>query len=164
MAARKASCAAGDGRHGGPLTPAADQGQRQTVAAGRPDQREGRSRRDGLPRTSFTTDECRAIGGAPGHDRGQKCRQGRFRCDRDPHWHMAICWRRFCLRFPTRAMMNSGGDRAGRMRLPLEIVEAVRREMHRQRCRWKVFVRVSAVDGAANGWNLDDTAWSSPAN
>ena len=47
-----------------------------------------------------------------------------------------------------------GGDRAGRMRLPLEIVEAVRREMPPT---MPLFVRVSAVDGAENGWNLDDT-------
>ena len=47
-----------------------------------------------------------------------------------------------------------GGDRNGRMRLPLEIVEAVRREMP---ATMPLFVRVSAVDGAQNGWNLDDT-------
>jgi 2,4-dienoyl-CoA reductase-like NADH-dependent reductase (Old Yellow Enzyme family) len=47
-----------------------------------------------------------------------------------------------------------GGDRAGRMRLPLEIVEAVRREMPDT---MPLFVRVSAVDGAEDGWNLDDT-------
>ena len=47
-----------------------------------------------------------------------------------------------------------GGDRKGRMRLPLEIVEAVRREMPE---RMPLFVRVSAVDGAQGGWNLDDT-------
>ena len=47
-----------------------------------------------------------------------------------------------------------GGDRAGRMRLPLEIVEAVRREMPDT---MPLFVRVSAVDGAEGGWNLDDT-------
>jgi 2,4-dienoyl-CoA reductase-like NADH-dependent reductase (Old Yellow Enzyme family) len=47
-----------------------------------------------------------------------------------------------------------GGDRNGRMRLPLEIVEAVRREMPGT---MPLFVRVSAVDGAQNGWNLDDT-------
>src|SRR6266852_6166615 len=47
-----------------------------------------------------------------------------------------------------------GGDRKGRMRLPLEIVEAVRREMPET---MPLFVRVSAVDGAQNGWNLDDT-------
>jgi 2,4-dienoyl-CoA reductase-like NADH-dependent reductase (Old Yellow Enzyme family) len=47
-----------------------------------------------------------------------------------------------------------GGDRAGRMRLPLEIVEAVRREMP---ATMPLFVRVSAVDGAQNGWSLDDT-------
>jgi 2,4-dienoyl-CoA reductase-like NADH-dependent reductase (Old Yellow Enzyme family) len=47
-----------------------------------------------------------------------------------------------------------GGDRQGRMRLPLEIAEAVRREMPDT---MPLFVRVSAVDGAENGWNLDDT-------
>src|SRR4051795_3006957 len=47
-----------------------------------------------------------------------------------------------------------GGDRNGRMRLPLEIVEAVRREMPDT---MPLFVRVSAVDGAQNGWNMDDT-------
>jgi 2,4-dienoyl-CoA reductase-like NADH-dependent reductase (Old Yellow Enzyme family) len=47
-----------------------------------------------------------------------------------------------------------GGDRAGRMRLPLEIVEAVRREMPDT---MPLFVRVSAVDGTVEGWNLDDT-------
>jgi 2,4-dienoyl-CoA reductase-like NADH-dependent reductase (Old Yellow Enzyme family) len=47
-----------------------------------------------------------------------------------------------------------GGDRTGRMRLPLEIVEAVRREMPET---MPLFVRVSAVDGAKDGWNLEDT-------
>jgi 2,4-dienoyl-CoA reductase-like NADH-dependent reductase (Old Yellow Enzyme family) len=47
-----------------------------------------------------------------------------------------------------------GGDLNGRMRLPLEIVEAVRGEMPEA---MPLFVRVSAVDGAQNGWNLDDT-------
>src|SRR6202140_1692001 len=47
-----------------------------------------------------------------------------------------------------------GGDRKGRMRLPLEIVEAVRREMPET---MPLFVRVSAVDGAQGGWKLDDT-------
>ena len=37
-----------------------------------------------------------------------------------------------------------GGDRAGRMRLPLEIVEAVRKEMP---ASMPLFVRVSSVDG-----------------
>jgi 2,4-dienoyl-CoA reductase-like NADH-dependent reductase (Old Yellow Enzyme family) len=47
-----------------------------------------------------------------------------------------------------------GGDRAGRMRLPLEIVEAVRREMP---ATMPLFVRVSSVDGTQEGWNMDDT-------
>src|SRR5215469_946572 len=47
-----------------------------------------------------------------------------------------------------------GGDRAGRMRLPLEIVEAVRREMP---ASMPSFLRVSSVDGTKEGWNMDDT-------
>jgi len=47
-----------------------------------------------------------------------------------------------------------GGDLRGRMRLPLDIVEAVRREMPDG---MPLFVRVSAVDGAKDGWNMDDT-------
>jgi len=47
-----------------------------------------------------------------------------------------------------------GGDRAGRMRLPLEIVEAVRREMP---ATMPLFLRVSSVDGTQQGWNMDDT-------
>jgi 2,4-dienoyl-CoA reductase-like NADH-dependent reductase (Old Yellow Enzyme family) len=47
-----------------------------------------------------------------------------------------------------------GGDRAGRMRLPLEIVEAVRREMPTS---MPLFLRVSSVDGMQGGWNMDDT-------
>lgn len=47
-----------------------------------------------------------------------------------------------------------GGDRAGRMRLPLEIAEAVRREMP---ATMPLFVRVSSVDGTQEGWNMDDT-------
>ena len=47
-----------------------------------------------------------------------------------------------------------GGDRDGRMRLPLEIVEAVRREMP---ASMPLFLRVSSVDGTQDGWNMDDT-------
>jgi 2,4-dienoyl-CoA reductase-like NADH-dependent reductase (Old Yellow Enzyme family) len=47
-----------------------------------------------------------------------------------------------------------GGDRAGRMRLPLAIAEAVRREMPDS---MPLFLRVSAVDGTQEGWNMDDT-------
>jgi 2,4-dienoyl-CoA reductase-like NADH-dependent reductase (Old Yellow Enzyme family) len=47
-----------------------------------------------------------------------------------------------------------GGDRSGRMRLPLEIVEAVRLEMP---ASMPLFLRVSAVDGTQEGWNMDDT-------
>jgi 2,4-dienoyl-CoA reductase-like NADH-dependent reductase (Old Yellow Enzyme family) len=47
-----------------------------------------------------------------------------------------------------------GGDLAGRMRLPLDIVEAVRAEMP---ATMPLFVRVSSVDGTVEGWNMDDT-------
>ena len=47
-----------------------------------------------------------------------------------------------------------GGDRAGRMRFALEVVEAVR-------AAWPsdlpLFFRVSAIDGPAGGWSLDDS-------
>ena len=48
-----------------------------------------------------------------------------------------------------------GGDRAGRMRMALETTEAVRRTWPREK---PLLFRVSAVDGAENGWSLDDTA------
>jgi len=47
-----------------------------------------------------------------------------------------------------------GGDRTGRMRLPLEIAEAVRCEMP---ASMPLFLRVSSVDGTQEGWNMDDT-------
>jgi 2,4-dienoyl-CoA reductase-like NADH-dependent reductase (Old Yellow Enzyme family) len=47
-----------------------------------------------------------------------------------------------------------GGDLEGRMRLCLEIVEAVRGVWPVDR---PVFMRVSAVDGGAGAWNEDDT-------
>lgn len=47
-----------------------------------------------------------------------------------------------------------GGDRAGRMRFPLEIAETVRAAWPKER---PVFFRVSAVDGVDGGWSLDDT-------
>lgn len=47
-----------------------------------------------------------------------------------------------------------GGDRAGRMRFPLEIAETVRAAWPEDR---PVFFRVSAVDGIEGGWTLDDT-------
>ncbi len=49
-----------------------------------------------------------------------------------------------------------GGDRAGRMRFPLEVARAVRAVWPSHK---PLFFRVSALDGA-DGWNLDDTvAW-----
>ncbi len=47
-----------------------------------------------------------------------------------------------------------GGDRAGRMRLPLEIAAEVRAAWPDDR---PLFFRVSAVDGAENGWTIEDT-------
>jgi 2,4-dienoyl-CoA reductase-like NADH-dependent reductase (Old Yellow Enzyme family) len=47
-----------------------------------------------------------------------------------------------------------GGDLAGRMRLCLEIVEAVRGAWPVDR---PVFMRVSAVDGTNSQWSMDDT-------
>lgn len=47
-----------------------------------------------------------------------------------------------------------GGDRAGRMRFPLEVVETVRRAWPDDK---PLFYRLSAVDGAGGIWNLDDS-------
>jgi 2,4-dienoyl-CoA reductase-like NADH-dependent reductase (Old Yellow Enzyme family) len=47
-----------------------------------------------------------------------------------------------------------GGDLEGRMRLCLEIVEAVRGVWPAER---PVFLRLSAVDGSGGAWSLDDT-------
>lgn len=47
-----------------------------------------------------------------------------------------------------------GGDLAGRMRLPLEVAEAVRAAWPADR---PVFVRVSAVDGVEGGVSVEDT-------
>jgi 2,4-dienoyl-CoA reductase-like NADH-dependent reductase (Old Yellow Enzyme family) len=47
-----------------------------------------------------------------------------------------------------------GGDRAGRMRMALETTEAVRRTWPKEK---PLLFRVSSVDGAENGWSLDDT-------
>ena len=46
-----------------------------------------------------------------------------------------------------------GGDRAGRMRFPLEVTRAVRAVWPANK---PLFFRVSSLDGA-DGWNLDDT-------
>jgi 2,4-dienoyl-CoA reductase-like NADH-dependent reductase (Old Yellow Enzyme family) len=46
-----------------------------------------------------------------------------------------------------------GGDRAGRMRIALDIAQAVREAWPERK---PLFFRVSALDGA-DGWNLDDT-------
>lgn len=47
-----------------------------------------------------------------------------------------------------------GGDRAGRMRFPLEVVEAVRAVWPADK---PLFVRVNGVDGTADGWGIEDT-------
>ncbi len=47
-----------------------------------------------------------------------------------------------------------GGDLAGRMRLPLEVVRAVRAAWP---ARKPIFFRTSTVDGVDGGWTLDDT-------
>jgi 2,4-dienoyl-CoA reductase-like NADH-dependent reductase (Old Yellow Enzyme family) len=47
-----------------------------------------------------------------------------------------------------------GGDRAGRMRFGLELIEAVREAWPADR---PLLVRVSCVDGRGGGWHLEDT-------
>jgi 2,4-dienoyl-CoA reductase-like NADH-dependent reductase (Old Yellow Enzyme family) len=47
-----------------------------------------------------------------------------------------------------------GGDRAGRMRFPLEIAETLRAVWPKDR---PVFVRISSVDGIDGGWAIEDS-------
>ncbi|MBP0463226.1 NADH:flavin oxidoreductase/NADH oxidase [Roseomonas sp. PWR1] len=47
-----------------------------------------------------------------------------------------------------------GGDLAGRMRFPLDVIRAVREAWPEDR---PVFVRISAVDGADGGWTMEDS-------
>ncbi len=47
-----------------------------------------------------------------------------------------------------------GGDRAGRMRFPLEVAEAVRAVWPKDK---PLFVRISSVDGIDGGWEMDDS-------
>ncbi len=47
-----------------------------------------------------------------------------------------------------------GGDLAGRMRFPLEVIRAVREAWPQDR---PVFVRISAVDGVDDGWSMADS-------
>jgi 2,4-dienoyl-CoA reductase-like NADH-dependent reductase (Old Yellow Enzyme family) len=47
-----------------------------------------------------------------------------------------------------------GGDIQGRMRFPLEVIEAVRAQLPDE---MPLFVRISAIDGREHGWDLDDS-------
>ncbi len=47
-----------------------------------------------------------------------------------------------------------GGDRAGRMRFPLELAETVRSVWPQE---MPLFLRISSVDGLDGGWSLDDS-------
>lgn len=47
-----------------------------------------------------------------------------------------------------------GGDRAGRMRFPLEVAEAVRAVWPKDK---PLFTRISSVDGIDGGWEMDDS-------
>jgi 2,4-dienoyl-CoA reductase-like NADH-dependent reductase (Old Yellow Enzyme family) len=47
-----------------------------------------------------------------------------------------------------------GGDRAGRMRLPLEVATLLREAWPHTR---PVFVRISSVDAVEHGWSIDDS-------
>jgi 2,4-dienoyl-CoA reductase-like NADH-dependent reductase (Old Yellow Enzyme family) len=47
-----------------------------------------------------------------------------------------------------------GGDRAGRMRFPLEVAETVRAVWPKEK---PLFMRISSVDGLDGGWSLDDS-------
>lgn len=66
--------------------------------------------------------------------------------------HTAICSRRFCRRSRTRGTTNMAVTVP--VALPLQIVDAVRREIP---AAMPLFLRVSSVDGTQEGWNMDDT-------
>ena len=135
----------------GPLTPRTDQGRRKAVAAGRPDQRAGRA---GMAYPAPAHDRrVPGDGRHLGESRGRNAVAAGFDTI---EIHTAHGYLLASFLSPVSNTRNDeyGGDRAGRMRLPLEIAEAVRREMPET---MPLFVRVSAVDGAPNGWSLDDT-------
>lgn len=47
-----------------------------------------------------------------------------------------------------------GGDVAGRMRFPLEVIDAVRGALPDE---YPLFCRISAIDGVDGGWSMDDS-------
>lgn len=49
-----------------------------------------------------------------------------------------------------------GGDREGRARFPLEVIQAVRETWPAEK---PLFVRLSSVDGLEGGWELQDSIW-----
>ena len=49
---------------------------------------------------------------------------------------------------------NYGGDIQSRMRFPLEVAEAVRAAIPQE---YPLFVRISAIDGKAGGWTIEDS-------
>ena len=82
----------------------------------------------------LTTEECRAIV-RTWAAAAQECGEGGVRYDRDPHRPWLSARLVSFPRSPTRATTNMAAIAQGRMRLPLAIVEAVRREMP-DRCRY----------------------------
>src|ERR1700760_734837 len=100
----------------------------------------------------LTTDECRAMVGKFAHAAKNAVKAGFDTIE----IHTAHGYLLASFLSPVSNTRNDeyGGDRVGRVRLPLEIVEAVRREMPDS---MPLFVRVSSVDGTVEGWNMDDT-------
>ncbi len=100
----------------------------------------------------LTTAECRAMVGTWAHAAKNAVKAGFDTIE----IHMAHGYLLASFLSPVSNTRNDeyGGDRTGRMRLPLEIVEAVRKEMPDS---MPLFVRVSSVDGTVEGWNMDDT-------
>ena len=100
----------------------------------------------------LTTEECRAMVGTWAHAARNAVAAGFDTIE----IHTAHGYLLASFLSPVSNTRNDeyGGDRAGRMRLPLEIAEAVRREMP---ATMPLFVRVSSVDGTVEGWNMDDT-------
>ena len=116
------------------------------MAAGRPDQRAGSA--GWLTPRQLTTEDCRAMVRTWADAARNAVAAGFDTIE----VHMAHGYLLASFLSPISNTRNDeyGGDRNGRMKLPLEIVEAVRREMPDG---MPLFVRVSSVDGAQNGWS-----------
>src|ERR1700744_6483562 len=100
----------------------------------------------------LTTEECKAMVGTWAHAARNAVKAGFDTIE----IHTAHGYLLASFLSPVSNTRNDeyGGDRAWRLRLPLDIAEAVRAEMPDT---MPLFTRVSSVDGTVEGWDMDDT-------